>query len=334
MKPEASTEMKLQAVKFVLEICNASKYIISDEKNEFFASFLQKGFLTHLYEFYNLPHSANSSSSGGKETNSAMQYEDVTDKVEQIQVCASEILVKILQTVPLKFKKSLVNESSDLMSSLLSIMVVSTLDGPKFEIAEFYKCLLSPDSEYLKTEILDFFYEEYAPILVAKLKSEPMNSLSLYLVLDLLTYCVNTHKYRAKYFVIQCSVLSCIEPFYRHRAKYVRLGALKLLKGIVELNDTGICNSIVANDLLRSVIETTGRRENLINSVVLAILAFISQAKVTILTTYLIEKFPEFLKTGVFSHYMVIKELRINYELHKNYKTEEDAQMERETRLK
>lgn len=335
MKAEAPIEVKLQAVKFVLEICNASKHIISDAKSEFFVSFLQKGFLTHLYEFYNLPHSANNSSSGGGAVaTTAAQGEDVADKAEQLQVCASEILVKMLQAIPLKFKKSLVNESSDFVSSLLEIMIVSAFDGPKFEIAEFYKCLLNPDSEYLKTETLDLFYEESAPTLVAKLKSEPMSSLSLYLVLNLLTYCVNTHKYRAKYFVIQCSVLNCIAPLYGHRVKYVKLGALKLLKEIVELNDTGICSSIVANDALRPVIEAVRERENLINSVVLAIFAFVSQAKVTILTSYLVEKFPDFLKSGAFSHYMVIKELRINYELHKNYKTEEDAQMEPETRLK
>lgn len=338
MRPETSFEIKLQTVKFVLDICNASKFIISDSKSDFFVSFMQKGFLSYLYELFKLPSTGIPTNENGVEECSKNSSDNLMDKdnverIELIQVLASEILVKILQAIPQKFKRALITGSNKLITTLLDIMLLSKIDAPKFEIIEFYKFLLNPEADYLKTDILDLFYEECMPILITTLKSGQMEITSLYLTLDLLTYCVNVHNYRAKYLVIQHSVLNCIEPFYKYKVKYIRVAALKLLKGIIELKDTGIYNDIVTNNSLKSVIEMVEkvRRENLIKSVVLELLGFIVKFKIKILTIYLMEQFPDFVKTGCFSHYPVMEGL---YELYGNYKAEEQAQVEYETHMK
>jgi protein phosphatase-4 regulatory subunit 3 len=335
MKPETSLEMKLQTVRFVLDICNASKLITTDAKNEFFVAFLQKGFLKYLYEFYKIPFSTNHLSENElSETTKNGSSDSLvnTNEVELLQVLASELLVKILQTIPQKFKRAIISESKKLLSILLDIMILSKIDSPKFEIIEFYKCLLNPEADYLKNDILDLFYEECIPLLVEYLKRNKMKVSSLYFVLDLLTYCVNEHNYRGKYFVLQYNVLEYIEPLYTHRVKYIRMAALKLLRAVIGLNDVGVYNRIVVKDSFRSVIEMVEkiRGENLIKSIVLEIFCYIAKKSIEILTKYLIEHFPQFIKNGCFSRYMPMKELRVNYELHRNSRLEDNKKVQKD----
>jgi len=329
MKPEAELERKLQTIRFMVDVCNASRLIISDAKSEFFVAFLQKGFLNYLYEFYKIPSSIDHSSSQNTKNSNSDSLLNIND-VELLQILASELLVKILQTVPQKFKRAIVNESNKLMSTLLDIMILSKIDSPKFEIIEFYKCLLNPEVDYLKTDILDLFYEDCMPLLAEHLKKNEMTVSSLYFVLNLLIYCVNEHKYRVKYFIIQYNVLDYVEPLYSHKVKYIRMAALKLLRAIIGLGDTGIYNRIVAKNGLKTVIKIVEkmRRESLIKSIILEIFGYIAKNKIEILTKYLIEQFSDFINNGCFSHYMPMKDLRINYELHRNSRMEENKQLQ------
>lgn len=352
MKPEASLDIKLQTAKFLYEVCNASKLVIGEQKSNFFCALLQKGFLPCIRKLYEIPqiisetktlpsnnetekYSLNDMSSNSKsDSGESTTCENGANKIELLQGLASEILVRLLQIVPINFIATLTNgdekEKSKLMLLLLDILLISKLDGPRHELAEFFKCLLNPETEYLKMDILNIFYDDCIPLLVNWLKSNNKDVSSLYLILDLLIFCVKVHAYKAKYFVIQYNILNWMESMYQISQTHIKLSIVKLLKSIIELNDDEIYNHMVSNNSLKPVIDLMEKlkSESLIKCAMFDLFSYIGRKDVTILVKYLVETFPEFIKSKDPSKLLVTKELRISYEKCRVYSDQDKAKAE------
>eukprot|EP01022_Parablepharisma_sp_SALTPOND_P030324 TRINITY_DN75_c0_g2_i1.p1 TRINITY_DN75_c0_g2~~TRINITY_DN75_c0_g2_i1.p1 ORF type:complete len:606 (+),score=80.41 TRINITY_DN75_c0_g2_i1:827-2644(+) len=344
MESTTSFDAKITAVKFLLEICNTSKFMLSEYKAEFFAALLEKGLLVCLTEFLKLPQEARSDLPSNSEAlyySSDLSPEFTSahgvSRVELIQVWSAEILTQILQALPLKVKAMLLSEEDKktghrLMLDLLNILFTSNLDGPKFEIIEFYKNLLDPESIQLKNDIFDVFYEEHIYIItdfLSSIEKEPNNpsrTTSLYLGLELLTCCAKLHGYRMRYYVTHNNVLRHFEPLYTHPTKYVRVAAVKFFRALIGTKEEAMCRYIVTNDLIKPIIVLASkiRMDNMLKSVVLELFDFIQRENVKILITHLVEQYSEFVNKGPLAELSPIKGIKIRYE---QYKYEYESMM-------
>ena len=329
---------KLSGIKFLLEICNASKFMIAIEnKIEFFTKLLQDDLLICLTDFFN-PTLTDQNKKDQQTISPGIEEETMSylsnlsaeftsshgvDRTELFQVWTGEILTNVLTALPLKVKNILLSEDDKArgrkyMTFLLEVVFTSKLDGPKYEISEFYKSLLDPESNPLKNDVFDAFYEEHVIELTEFLCTLKADPTSICLVLDLLTFCAKSHGYRMKNSVSHNNVLKDLEQLYYHSSKHIRLAMVKFLKTLIGTKDESMCKYISGNDLMKPVISLANKvkRDNMILSAILEIFDIIQKENLKILISYLAEKHMDFIESGPLSHNKALKGIKIKYEQH------------------
>eukprot|EP00826_Nyctotherus_ovalis_P001234 TRINITY_DN10172_c0_g2_i2.p1 TRINITY_DN10172_c0_g2~~TRINITY_DN10172_c0_g2_i2.p1 ORF type:complete len:490 (-),score=81.86 TRINITY_DN10172_c0_g2_i2:389-1858(-) len=316
LQPAADFKARASAIKFILETFSISMCNSSELRAEFFTAFIEKGLLGCLSEFLRMPQHKVSG--------------ELKGSLELVQVWSAEILLHILQTFPLKVRSMLIAKETKemghrLLIELLEILFSSSLDGPKFEIGEFYKCLLSPEITYYESSIVDVFYSECMSYVTDFVFGKGLKSccegraISLQIALDLLTYCAHTHNYAMRDYVINSQVLQSIDRLCSHPSKHIRLGGIKFLRSLLNGNDEMMQQYIVSNDLLRPVIalSTKSRSNNVITAAVLELFEFIKRGNSKVLVMYLGDRYEEFIREGPLAGSKTLRELLESYEEYK-----------------
>ena len=236
-----------------------------------------------------------------------------------------------------------------LMSQLMTRLVFDTEAGMQAQACEILKMMLDPETMEAteKEEFLTLFYDSYISWLVVPLEAigsatskkrkrddtkteyqlvlnstthvpDETCSVAQHHITELLSFCVQTHGYRIKYFVVKKSVVSKVLRLLSSRDKHLVLDAIRLARTCVGLKDDFYNRHIVQFDLFESIFEVfcnNGVRNNLINSATIELLEFIQLDNIYILLNYVYERYGEILsKITYVDTYQKIKE---KYQTHK-----------------
>ncbi|CAM9804308.1 unnamed protein product, partial [Ectocarpus sp. 8 AP-2014] len=113
-------------------------------------------------------------------------------------------------------------------------------------------------------------------------------------ICDLLSFCVRSHTFRMKYFVLRNNVVSRVLRLLSCNDKYLQLSAVRFLRSCVGIKDEFYNRYLVKNNLLAPVFalfrENRGR-DNLINSAVIELVEFIRTENVKSLVEHVVERF-------------------------------------------
>ncbi len=148
-----------------------------------------------------------------------------------------------------------------------------------------------------------------------KRSSKPHN-LSLFLALEILTYCARLHAYRIRHYVSHNNILQNLAPLYSHPAKEIRLAMLRFFRALVGNKDESLNKYIVTHKLFDEVVGLlkAARRDSLMQSALLEMFDFIHKESIKTLVVHLMETYkdvfaePRFARLGPFSN------IRIKYE--------------------
>jgi hypothetical protein len=182
---------------------------------------------------------------------------------------------------------------------------------------------LDTEARDSKEATLDVFYEQLLGILIAGLQKQPKahdsegSLLSLHLVFELLTYCAKAHGYRMRVSVVRDNIFDSVMPLLKHRAKSLRLDALRFFRALLICKDDDmLLPFIVAHDLFSPIFALlkTTPNSNLLFSALLELFDYIVKTKLKVLIMYLGEQHASDLKAATHSDLDPFKTLLTRYE--------------------
>jgi protein phosphatase-4 regulatory subunit 3 len=113
---------------------------------------------------------------------------------------------------------------------------------------------------------------------------------------DLLSFCVHSHTYRMKYFVLRNNVVSQVLQLLKYKEKCLQLAAIRFLRRCIGVKDEFYNRYIVKNNLLAPVFALLSQnmgRDNLITSAVVEMVEFVRAENIKSLTEYIVERFSD-----------------------------------------
>jgi len=113
-------------------------------------------------------------------------------------------------------------------------------------------------------------------------------------ITDLLSFCVQTHGYRIKYYVLRNNVVSKVLRLLYSSEKYLVLDAIRFARTCIGLKDDFYNRHIIQFDLFRPIFEVftlNGARNNVINSAVMELLEFVRMENIKTLVSYIVEQY-------------------------------------------
>eukprot|EP01022_Parablepharisma_sp_SALTPOND_P007263 TRINITY_DN1296_c0_g1_i1.p6 TRINITY_DN1296_c0_g1~~TRINITY_DN1296_c0_g1_i1.p6 ORF type:complete len:308 (+),score=52.80 TRINITY_DN1296_c0_g1_i1:3203-4126(+) len=199
-------------------------------------------------------------------------------------------------------------------------MIKSQNDGLKYNIQEFFKVLLDPESKELKDDFFDVFYDSLLDTLSPALEipiSQPtlQRDLGFDLAIGLLSYCAKLHGYKMRYYLLQSGILPEVFRLLRHNGKEIRLSSLQFVKTLVQNKDETLMKHIVKNNLFEYVMGLlrTVKREGMIMACLRELFDFIEKQNVNTLITHIVEKHAMYLEEELFIRMGVFKRIKEKY---------------------
>ena len=215
------------------------------------------------------------------------QEEHSPDAAAKIYVYLSDLLICMLTAVPGRGRDFLLSDcpSKSLLSLVAAAFLETTEISPLQTLSDLFKTLLEPAPERRQSDLFTVFYETVIPQFVSALHiasvTEECTRIRVSEILSLLTLCVVSHGYRVRFLVSNFEVLRTCTQLLRLGDKPVTVSVLKLVKAIVQRNDSTL-TKLLANE---EVLEETWRlfrdneaKGNMIYSLCLGIAHSVTQA--------------------------------------------------------
>lgn len=284
-------------VAFVQELCSLAKNLQVSNRTNFYRSLVERS-LFKLFEM-GIPHP------------------DISLRLSVI-----DILSGVLQNESSVCRSVMMNQTPQcsLFGLLVDQLFADNDAGMKSQIQEVLRMVLDPDLMEGATEKDDFlnvFYDNYMERLVSCITSEDavlvkmrqfktlctsrqMDSDDALVahtrnqVCEILSFCVQSHGYRIKYFILRHNVvqkaLGLIKP--KGHASHLTMAVIRFVRACVGLKDEFYNRHMVKNNLFEPVVKTftaNGDKYNLLNSAVVEMVDFIRRENVKSLVTHLVE---------------------------------------------
>jgi len=214
--------------------------------------------------------------------------------------------------------------------------------GMKTQISEVIRMILDPElmeGAAEKDDFLNVFYDNYMERLVACITSEKavMDKMSAYKsrdstqmdsdetlvahtrnqVCEILAFCVQSHGYRIKYFILRHNIvqkaLCLVNP--QAKASHLTMAVIRFVRACVGLKDEFYNRHMVKNNLFDPVIaafKANGSKYNLLNSAVIEMIDFIRRENVKTLVNHLVELYRDAFSSVTYVE--TFKDLIIRYE--------------------
>ena len=210
----------------------------------------------------------------------------------------------------------------EMMHALLHVLTERDGGGEKPQVAEVLRSLLDPEGMEGREQddLLNLFYDEFVHKLARPIAGRteagtaPMNGdaeaepeveedvggggdsvLSTQQhVCELLSFCVQKHSYRIKYFILRNNVLAKVLRLARSRDKCLVLAALRFFRTCIGLKDEFYNRYIVKNKCFEPVLAQLQRnrtRDNLVHSSILELFEFIRRDNIKTLVAHLSDTF-------------------------------------------
>lgn len=209
----------------------------------------------------------------------------------------------------------------EMMHALLHVLTERDGGGEKPQVAEVLRSLLDPEGMEGREQddLLNLFYDEFVHKLARPIAGRteagtaPVNGdaeaeleveeevgggdsvLSTQQhVCELLSFCVQKHSYRIKYFILRNNVLAKVLRLARSRDKCLVLAALRFFRTCIGLKDEFYNRYIVKNKCFEPVLaqlERNRTRDNLVHSSILELFEFIRRDNIKTLVAHLSDTF-------------------------------------------
>jgi len=223
--------------------------------------------------------------------------------------------------------------------------------GMKSQLAEVLRMLLDPElmegaSE--KDDFLNIFYEEYMNRLVSCISSgqavkdkmaqhnadstlqlesdETLVAHTQNQVCEVLAFCVQSHGYRIKYFILRHNV---VQKALRHvsssgKATHLTMAVIRFVRACVGLKDEFYNRHMIKNNLFEPLMVAfvaNGSKYNLFNSAVVEMVDFIRRENIKTLVNHLVESFRKCFEQ--IDYVATFRDLIIRYEQNLEGETQE-----------
>lgn len=282
---------------FVKEFCNIS--IQTDQKESFLSCLLQHGALR---------------------TSEVLLSIDDRD----IRSAALEILQAFIEHQPSVVREFVYRETAPFRKDdelLINLMINQLLSDNDPELSDAFllgymlRILIDPDNmnnpgvRGEKTEFLSFFYKRCINTLVRPLfentakdvleKDDYHSALVLNHILELLTFCIETHTYHIRNYCFNRDLLKRVLVLLQSSHKFLVLAALRLLRRVVHMKEEIYNRYLIKSNLFKPVLKlfvANGHRYNLVDSAIIELFDYIRSEEITSLITHIIENFWDILK--------------------------------------
>ncbi|XP_071404196.1 serine/threonine-protein phosphatase 4 regulatory subunit 3B-like [Pithys albifrons albifrons] len=262
----------------------------------------------------------------------------------QVRSAATDILSYLVHFSPSMVQEFIMKEAhqSNKNTQLLIVTIKQMIYNPdcglggENQLMEILCILINPKKMQDKAtkpeirEFLKFFYNRCIHILTAPLlagtseeSSEKDNYRTaeiLSSVLELLSFCVQQHKYHMKKYVIRKDLLRRVLVLMKSQHKFLALSALRFMRRIIGLKDDLYNSYIIQGNLLEPVVNAlldNGTRCNLLSSAVVELLEFIRAEDIQSLIAHIVENFSAKLESV--KYVRTFQEMKTKYKQEKNW---------------
>lgn len=249
------------------------------------------------------------------------------ERLNVLKIHLVEVINFLMQIQIAPFFKFL--ESSErLLKALISTMYEGD-QGLQILITDLFKIMLDCPQEK-KGEIYEYFYESVLPKLLEQIdKIVNKQSFVNYVqeVIEILNYCIMSHGYRVRYFIIQNKTIQRLYNCLKLNNKTITLAVIRLLKNIVASKDDFLIKNIVNHNLLEDIFKVYFQnctKYNLVSSACLELFEKIRGDGVKKLIINIVENFGEEIKERKLQK--VFEKMLLKYEQYNEGKTTETTQ--------
>lgn len=132
-------------------------------------------------------------------------------------------------------------------------------------------------------------------------------------IVQLLTFCVETHSYHSRVYIINKNLLSRAVVLLSSKFSHLVLATIKLIRRIIGIKEDGFMNYIIKHNILSPVGDLLGKTKkyNMINSACLELFNFILTDHNKTLIRYVVEKLPELKEI---TYVGIFKSIQVEYD--------------------
>eukprot|EP01094_Clydonella_sp_ATCC50884_P019710 TRINITY_DN3919_c0_g1_i5.p1 TRINITY_DN3919_c0_g1~~TRINITY_DN3919_c0_g1_i5.p1 ORF type:complete len:552 (-),score=155.81 TRINITY_DN3919_c0_g1_i5:1270-2925(-) len=251
-----------------------------------------------------------------------------------IMLSATDVLHNMLQFAPKETRSFMLHTDSekDKKRSLLRAVVVAMLGsrepGVREQLCDIIKGVIDTELESLakwdkRDDLLDMLYEKHMVMLTKPLGEPADNEHSAALqnaIVDILTFCVEKHSYRIKYYVLGNNILRKTMGLLQSPFRYVSLGVVRFLRAIVKKRDEFYIRHMDQYEILEPLLRTfkeNGNRYNMLNSAIIDFFNVLLLQNDHILIKATVEKHWDYVKDV--SYVNVFDAIKNKYEKRKEF---------------
>ncbi|RLW07049.1 hypothetical protein DV515_00003945, partial [Chloebia gouldiae] len=316
-------EQQCELIKFFKEFC-AFSFTLPEKRDEFLQTLSKLGFLPILEMLMSAEH--------------LFGMDDL-----QVRSAATDILSYLVEFSPATIQQFVMQEAqqSENDTQLITEVIEQIIcrPDPEFggnnQLMEILCALIDPEKMLATAsnleifEFLDIFYDRYIHVLTAPLLADTseewyeidnyQTAETLASVLELLSFCVERHKYHMKIFIIKKDLLRRTLVLMKSKHKFLALCALRFMRRIIGLKDELYNRYITLGNLFEPVVNAVldnRNKCNLLKSASMELFEFIQKENIRILIAHIVENFSDALESVKYIH--TFQGLKTKYEHEKD----------------
>jgi len=258
--------------------------------------------------------------------------------IKETKAASVDILLFIVDYSPSLVREYMmqqINNTDDdglLMNIVIEGMICDADMGASVQLMGIIRTLLDPDNMLAsvnKTDFLNHFYKHCMHVFVNPLlsntvpdspeKSDSCTVQVLGLILELLSFFVESHTYHIKNYILHKDLLRRILMLIKSRHTFLKLCALRFMRKIIALKDEFYNRYIIRGNLFAPVVDalmSNYDRYNLLNSAILEMFEFIKIEDVKSLCNHVVENFATTLDQ--ITYVKTFKALKVRYDQHQD----------------
>lgn len=238
-----------------------------------------------------------------------LKRQDAVDRLSEAKVLAMELFLSICQHDPQVLRQIFVENGKSrpspeqLMSTLIDCFLhESNQSGVRWQLVHLIKTIVdnsialsSPSQSRVMDECLNQFYPHHATKLLQPIiDGKRIDDDTVYHLCELLTFFIQTHKYRIKYLLLRSFIVqNLLVIFSKHPLPWIKAAALRVFRTMIATNDDFYYRFFVKHSSFRPIIalfKQVDGRNNLIESALFELFEAIRAGQSRILINHLVEE--------------------------------------------
>ncbi|EFJ49195.1 hypothetical protein VOLCADRAFT_104409 [Volvox carteri f. nagariensis] len=247
---------------------------------------------------------------------------------EDVKLKATDILMSSMQHDVLALREFLYKQPEHTLFGLLVHELSDGRDtGLAEQVCEAIKLLMDPDNmeqPVEKNEFLEVFYDKYLDKLIGVILSDSsINSTgtravpatTLGLILELLSFCVQNHSYRIRYYTLRNHLVEKVLRLLHRRERWLVCATVRFMRVCVALKEDFFTRYLLRYNCFGPIMVVffeNGERYNLLNSAVLDLIDYIRKENIKPILDHLVETYGH--RFDELTYVETFKQLRLKYD--------------------